>query len=257
MSYLYWAIGITGAVLLRALESGPLDPPFAGVTNPYGFEGAGFDGGVNALQVGIVLIVLAMAVSLWLRFRRASNDARQQIKWFVASVSVLGMAFAVSPFFYDSSVAAQVGVTIAMASVPVATAIAILRYRLYEIDRIVNRTIVYGLVTVLLGGVYAGVVVAFDQMLNPLTQGKGLAVAASTLIVAALFRPVRRRIQALVDRRFYRRRYDAQRTLDAFSSRLRDEFDLDALGAELSSVVRETMQPAHVSFWLRAPEAER
>ena len=126
-----------------------------------------------------------------------------------------------------------------------------LRYRLYEIDRIVNRTLVYGTVTALLAGLYFGIVIGLQAVFGGLTRGNDLAIAGSTLAVAALFRPVRARIQAFVDRRFYRRRYDAQQTLDAFSVRLREEVDLDQLGQDLGGVVRETMQPAHISLWLR------
>lgn len=135
--------------------------------------------------------------------------------------------------------------------IPAATGIAILKYRLYEIDRIINRTIVYAVLTALLGGLYLGSVFAFQAALTPLTRKSDLAVAASTLVVAALFGPLRRRIQSFIDKRFYRRRFDTQRTLESFSSRVRDEVDLPALSQQLVDVVRETMQPASVSLWLR------
>jgi hypothetical protein len=140
---------------------------------------------------------------------------------------------------------------------PVATAIAILKYRLYDIDRIINRTLVYGALTVTLVGVYVGSVLSIQYAFRGLTGSRSqLAIVASTLLIAALFNPLRRRIQSVIDRRFYRRKYDARKTLEAFSTKLKNETDLESLNNDLVGVVRETMQPAHVSFWLR-PDARR
>jgi hypothetical protein len=141
-----------------------------------------------------------------------------------------------------------------IAVIPVATAIAMFKYRLYEIDRVISRTIVYAALTVILGGAYAGLVLAGQAVFSSFAGGSNLAIAASTLVVAALFLPLRARVQRLVDRRFYRRRYDAQRTLDAFGARLREEIDLGTLTNDLRGVVTETVQPAHVSLWLRTGE---
>ena len=144
------------------------------------------------------------------------------------------------------------------ALLPVATAIAILKYRLYDIDRIINRTLVYGALTVTLVGVYVGSVLSIQYAFRGLTGSRSqLAIVASTLLIAALFNPLRRRIQSVIDRRFYRRKYDARKTLEAFSTKLKNETDLEALNNDLVGVVKETMQPAHVSVWLRPDTAPK
>ena len=199
------------------------------------------------LMVGAA--ALASIGSLFVRLRRARGDEREQLKWFFYAgvVVVVATVSASTPLRVP-----EIVLDLGLVTIPIATGFAILRYRLYDIDRIVNRTIVYGALTAGLAGLYFGIVVGLQQVFSSITSGNGLAVAGSTLAVAALFRPARRRIQATVDRRFYRRKYDSQRTLEAFSARLRDEIDLDSLSAELRAVVRATMQPAHVSLWLRS-----
>ena len=213
----------------------------------------------------LLLAGLGAVISLVVRFRRARGDVRQQIKWF-ASAAALTLVWIL--LFGQASLRGLPGIIVALsgllviASIPVATGIAILRYRLYDIDRIINRTLVYGVLTGILVLVYFGGVAASEAIFRALTgqeQQPQIAVVVSTLVIAALFTPLSRRIQRLIDRRFYRRKYDARKTLEAFSVQLRDETDLEALSEDLVGVVRETMQPAHVSLWLRpetAPKGE-
>jgi hypothetical protein len=209
------------------------------------------------------LLMLAGAgvsvVSVAVRFRRAQGVERQQMKWFTFAIVVvlLIVMSAVTPLSLDGRWF-DAELSVGFLVLAVAIAIAMLRYRLYEIDRLINRALVYGSVTALLLGTYVVLVVTLQRALDPLTSGSDLAVAGSTLAVAALFQPVRSRVQQAVDRRFYRRKYDAARTLEKFAGRLRDEIDLDALAGELRTVIDDTMQPAQVSLWLRTPNgAER
>jgi hypothetical protein len=205
----------------------------------------------------MLLAGLFAVISLFVRFRRARGDERQQIKWFAFAAAVTFTWILV----FEQLLSAEGGVLEAVAavsslilvpSIPIATGIAILRYQLFDIDRIVNRALVYGLLTAVLVLVYIGSVVALRGLIFGFTgQSTQLTIVASTLLIAALFNPLRRRIQEFIDRRFYRRKYDAAKTLARFSTKLRDETDLDRLGGELVSVVRETMQPAYVSLWLR------
>jgi hypothetical protein len=203
------------------------------------------------------LLVVVSGTAVIVRFRRSRGDERQQLKWFAYAVVVMIVVFV---FWFSLELArfAPAGAltfAVPLIGLPVAVAIAILKYRLYDIDVIINRTLVYAVLTATLALVYFGGVVSLQYVFRAFTgQESTLAVVASTLAIAALFQPLRRRIQALIDRRFYRRKYDAAKTLQAFSAKLRNETDLDALSDDLVGVVRETMQPEHVSLWLRAPQ---
>jgi hypothetical protein len=223
---------------LQALQQ-PALKPLTGVVNA-------------AAAVGLVVSVVAPFV----RFRRAGYQQRQQLKWvaFVALLSMLSVVAGVglSRLLPAAGVLSVLGMLGIAVGIPVAVAVAIMRHRLYDIDRLINRTLVYGLVTAILGLGYAGVVLLLGQLFGGVGgDPPSWAVAGATLAVAALFQPARRRIQALVDRRFNRRKYDAAKTVEAFSARLRDEVDLDALSAELLAVVDRTMQPTAASLWLR------
>jgi hypothetical protein len=250
--------GMALLVIAGTCRPGPYAPPFAGETNPLGVPGT--RSLMDAIDLAGWLLVLAGAAgaiaAMVVRLRRAYGIERQQLKLVLAVgalvacvAAVLMPTWLVWPHGHLQLRIAALG--LAFAAFPLAAGVAILRYRLYDIDVVINRAVVYGLVTALLAATYVGLVLLLQLVLRPLTGGSGLAVALSTLAVAALFSPARDRIQALVDRRFYRSRYDAERTLSAFAARLRDEIDLDTLRAELTAVVGDTMQPAHVSLWLR------
>ena len=202
------------------------------------------------LFVNFALLALS-AVSLVLRLRRATGVKRQQLKWFVYAVALFALVFPPSVIVFGDGRL----IVFLLPLVPASAGIAILRYRLFDIDILITRTLVYGSLTVLLAATYLGGVVGLQSVLRALTGQKSqLAVVASTLAIAALFSPLRRRVQAFVDRRFYRRKYDAAKTLEAFNARLREETDLQALSNDLVGVARSTMQPSHASLWLR-PEA--
>ena len=230
-----------------------LEPGVPG-ENPFGVEA--FDSvllslGNSALALFFVSALLSV-LSLFLRFRRSRGVERQQLKWFVYA-GALSVAAILLPG--PGSAAAPVLQIVVIPLLAVAAGVSILHYRLYEIDRIINRTLVYGALTATLIAVYVGTVVTLQWALRSLTGGESqLAVVASTLAVAALFNPLRRRIQTFIDLRFYRKKYDTAKTLEAFSARLRDETDLDQLNTELLAVVRGTVQPRHVSLWLREPD---
>ena len=212
------------------------------------------------VNVGLVLLIAGIGLSmvaLVMRFRRAVGIERLQLKQlvFAAALSLPSMMLAVV-FDYES-VLVQILIAAATSAVPIAAGLAILRYRLYDIDVVINRTLVYGALTATLAAVYLASVLLFQLALSPFIEGSSLAVAVSTLTVAALFRPVRARIQDAVDRRFFRHRYDAGRTVERFGARMRDQVDLDDIGIELRGVVADTIQPAHLSLWLREPEVGR
>jgi hypothetical protein len=199
---------------------------------------------------GIIGSLSDVLFPLMFRYRRAAGRERQQIKWFAYATAVFPTVLVVSEYLPVRPIT-YLPLLPAFSLVPVAVGIAILRYRLYDIDVIINRTLVYGSLTVTLALVYLGGVAATQEIFRVLTsqeQQPQIAIVVSTLVIAALFNPMRRRIQAFIDRRFYRRKYDAAKTLEAFSARLRDETDLERLGEDLVGVVRETMQPAHVSM---------
>ena len=236
------------------------------VDNPFGVAEAGAL--LEILGVTGLLLTLAVAiagaVSLILRLRRSRGDERQQLKWFVFAGAVFCAVFAMAPVLWSlppSPGTAWVWPALFLlgaSTIPAATGIAILRYRLYDIDVVINRALVYTALTAALALVYFSGVVGLQQAVRALTGGESqLAIVASTLAVAALFNPLRRRIQSFIDRRFYRKKYVAAQILTAFGAKLRDETDLDSLSNELRSVVQETMQPAHVSLWLRTSEKDK
>jgi len=206
--------------------------------------------------VSLLVSFVAAVFSVFVRWRSAEGRERQQLKWFAYGAAVFTGIFFFLQVAGDKSSGWTIFVLIVtgLMVIPVSVGIAIMRYRLYDIDRIINRTLVYGSLTALLALVYLGGVTATQTLLRTLTgqeQLPQLVVVASTLVIAALFNPLRRRTQSFIDRRFYRRKYDARKTLEAFSATLRDETDLETLNSELVGVVRETIQPAHVSLWLR------
>jgi len=248
-------IGIVGYTLNVALETGGLGD-FPQISNPYGVDSplVGMVGFAGVILAGCSMV--ASTVSLVVRLRRAGSEQRQQIKWFAYGGVVVVVTIVAGGFVSIWSIPASILIiSVALLGLPVFTGIAILKYRLYEIDIIINRTLVYGSLTATLVLLYFGVIVVLQRLFVLLTgQQSTLAVVVSTLLIATLFSPLRRRIQSFIDRRFYRRKYDAVKTLEAFNATLRNETDLDALSDDLVVVVRETMQPAHVSLWLR-PES--
>jgi hypothetical protein len=271
---------LSGVVMVLAslgitFSPGPLEG-HPGVRNPFGLEGIP----PWVATAGIVILLLlplcmvASALSLVLRYRRSGEEEREQIKWIAYAASVVGLLYLitmVSSLTYSGPWGAagtplwlgllQQASLVSFTAVPIAVGFAVLKYRLYDIDILINRTLVYGSLTATLVVLYFGGIVVLQGVFVTLTGEKStLAIVASTLLIAALFTPLRRRIQSFIDRRFYRRKYDARKTLEAFSTKLKNETDLEALNNDLVGVVRETMQPAHVSLWLRpatAPKGEQ
>jgi hypothetical protein len=252
----WWArvTAAAAAILLVALAvaRGPLDPQYQLLGGPFDLRG---QGGlllvVNQLALAFTtLAVVVGAASLVVRFRRAGGVERQQLRWvaWAAALAVLGAVVALGGVAVGATAVVTWTISACFAVLPVAIGAAILRYRLYDLDRIISRTLAYGLLTVLLGLGYAVVVLGLGQLLG---RDSSLVVAAATLAVAAAFQPARRRVQAAVDRRFNRRRHDAALVIEGFAVRLRDQVDLDALHTELLAVVDQTMQPTQASLWLR------
>jgi hypothetical protein len=247
-------VGWLGVVVLAALADSLAlnEAPGYEIDNPVGIEGLGYVEDLpvfSALGVLLGAGIIGAVASVVVRFRRSRGVERQQMKWFVYAVAPM-LVFPIES--YLPGIISSVALAAVLIGLPTAIGIAVLRYRLYDIDVIINRTLVYGSLTAVLVTAYVGSIVVLLAAFRSLTgQDSQLTIVVSTLAIAALFNPLRRRIQALVDRRFYRRKYDAAKTLEDFSARLLDETDLAELNEELLAVVRETMQPAHVSLWLR------
>jgi hypothetical protein len=251
----WWArVAVAAPVvsLLVVVVAAPLQPRYESIDNPFDLRNLG---GVPQVASNLALAVTFLAVlvaagSLVLRYRRARGVERQQLRWVAFAAGLVALLCLVGLAAWALGRPSLIGWTagLSLAVLPLATGAAILRYRLYDLDRIISRTLAYGLLTLLLGGAYAGLVLGLGQLLG---RRSSLTVAIATLAVAAAFQPARRRIQALMDRRFNRRRYDAARTIEGFSARLRQQVDLDTLTAEPLGVVERTMQPTSASLWLR------
>ena len=252
--FVAWALGVVLAVMTLGymFYPGPLDKDTRLPDNPLGIQALQgvFDRSDTAASISVAGLVIAAVVSVIVRFRRSRGDERQQMKWMAFAAALLGAGFVAQGVFGLGDVTFAV----AISTLPVALGIALFRYRLYDIDRVINRTLVYGASTALLGGAYVGLVVASEAVFEPVAGGSSVAVAVSTLVVAGLFLPVRTRVQRFVDRRFYRSKVNAEETLARFGAQLRRESDLDAILGELHGAVREAIQPTQVWVWLRPEE---
>ncbi len=247
------------AAILQEFASGVVWPlGGAAIYNPLGVEG--LPNYWELTQALLLTLIFTSAASLFVRRLRARGVERQQLKWFTYSAT-LAISGAILTYIISPVIGAPLWIEwfvfvlalVGPIGIPISMGIAILRYRLYEIDLIINKTLVYGALTAILALLYLGSVTVLQYLLSLLTgEGGTLAIVASTLAIAALFNPLRRRIQAFIDRRFYRRKYDARKTLEEFGSRLSEEPNLETISDDLVGVVRETMQPAHVSVWLRS-----
>jgi hypothetical protein len=257
-------IATIGAMVASAISPGPLNNVTYSVQNPLGTPALkDLAGALDSISFSVLLVTMvAGAFSLVLRFRRARGDERQQLKWVATAVAFAAVLLLSGPLFWFSVIPAPFDslwgpvFVLAAVIVPASIGIAMLKYRLYDIDVIINRALVYGPLTVTIAVFYVGGVIGLQALSRAaIGQHSDLAIAVVTLAVAALFNPWRHRLQSFIDRRFYRRKYDATRTLAAFSARLRDEVDLDTLSQDLISVLQETVQPAKTAIWL--PEQER
>ena len=267
-----WRIAVAMAAVVLLVGGigsamSPWDPDPYPVGNPLALGGTAGDLIGWVVNIGVTAFVVAggaaACASLVVRYRRATLIERAQLKWFAVVAMITALGVTVSIATDSASAGAPTGVLgivnqIAgffiyggLTLLPVAIGLAVLRYRLYEIDRLISRTISWAVVTVLVAGLFVGLILALQAVLAPLTQSNELAVAGSTLLVFSLFAPIRRRVQRLVDRRFNRTRYDAERTVAAFAGRLRDEVDLEQLRAEILATVRQAVEPSSVSLWLR------
>ncbi|MEO5634918.1 hypothetical protein [Gaiella sp.] len=261
-----WRFVLAGLALLVAIDLASIVRPGLfddwdqqGIRNPLGIEalGALFSALNQALILLTFLLLLLSIVSVVVRFRRSTGVERAQLRWIASAVAATGIGIVtmlIGSAILGDRRASDIlwgAAIVSISFIPIGIGIAVMRYRLYEIDRVISRTLVYAVVTVVLASAYVGLVLIGQALFSSFAGGSNLAIAASTLVVAALFLPVRSRVQGFVDRRFNRRRYDAQRTLEAFGARLREQIDLATLETDLKGVVTETMQPTHTSVWLR------
>src|SRR5216683_1076053 len=254
-------VGLLAAFTITSLRAPySSDTRLATVHNPIGIPGASdlFDLLTTLISLGLLATVIPCIVAVVLRFRRARGDERQQLKWFAygTTLSIL-MLIAIVILVFSNNGAPDTFFFLAVVCIPISAGIAILRYRLYDIDVLINRTLVYGSLTALLALLYFSLIFALQSLFQGMFhQNNAVAIVVSTLVIAALFQPLRHRIQRVIDRRFYRRKYDAARTLAQFSATLRNEVDLQQLRESLVAVVEETMQPAHVSLWVRPTQSD-